>query len=178
MHIDYRIARLSDAPAIAELISVSARALGASHYTNEQIESALGPVFGVDTQLLKDGTYFVATTEEKIVGCGGWSKRRALYGGDKGRVDDDSLRDPNSEPAMIRAFFVDPPFARKGIGRQLMRLSEAAARAAAFGDIEIIATLPGEALYHSCGYSAVERFNVPLANGLALPVVRMRRLPG
>lgn len=174
MQIAYRIAELSDIPAIAQLIPISARGLRAGYYSAGQIEGALGTVFGVDSQLIKDRTYFVALVESRIVGCGGWSQRRAPYGGDAARRGEDALRDPMYEPAMIRAFFVHPDFARRGIGRELLRLSEAGARTAGFQQIEIVATLPGEPLYVSCGYSVVERFDIALATGATLPVVRMR----
>ena len=176
MGIEYRIASLSDVPAIAELIPASARGLRGGYYRSEQTEGAIGSVFGVDTQLIRDGTYFVALAESRVVGCGGWSKRKTLYGGDNAKQGDDPLRDPSCEPAMIRAFFVHPDFARRGIGREIMRQSEAAARAAGFQAIEIIATLPGEPLYAACGYAVVERFDIPLANGASLPVVRMKRV--
>ena len=173
MQIEFRPALLSDLPELEELIPASARGLRGSYYLPEQTEGAIGTVFGVDTQLIRDGTYFVAIVESRIVGCGGWSKRKALYGGAK--RGDDPLRDPSCEPAMIRAFFVHPDFARRGIGREIMRMSEAAAQAAGFNDIEIVATLPGEPLYAACGYVAVELFEIPLANGASLPVVRMKR---
>lgn len=175
MQVEFRVAHLGDVPAIEELIPVSARGLRGSYYLPEQTEGAIGTVFGVDTQLIRDGTYFVAMAESRIVGCGGWSKRKTAYGGDSAKRGDDPLRDPSCEPAMIRAFFVHPEFARRGIGREILRLSETAARAAGFRDLEIVATLPGEPLYVACGYVAVERFEIPLANGASLPVVRMTR---
>lgn len=175
MHIEYRVAQVTDVSALEELIPLSARGLRGSYYTPEQTEGAIGAVFGVDTQLIKDGTYFVALADSKLVGCGGWSKRKTLYGGDKARIGEDLLRDPKSEPAMIRAFFVHPAFARRGIGSEIMRRSVAAAHEAGFRDIEIIATLPGEPLYAACGYLVVERFEILLENGASLPVVRMRQ---
>ena len=173
--IEFRLALLSDLRALEELIPVSARGLRGNYYLPEQTEGAIGTVFGVDTQLIRDGTYFVASAESRIVGCGGWSKRKTLYGGDSAKRGDDPLRDPSCEPAMIRAFFVHPEFARQGIGREILHLSEAAARAAGFRDLEIIATLPGEPLYVACGYVSVERFEISLLNGASLPVVRMKR---
>ena len=175
MRIEYRVAQMPDIPALEALIPLSARELQSSYYTREQIDGAIGTVFGVDTQLIKDGTYFVAIADGRIVGCGGWSKRKTLYGGDKARKAEDPLRDPRTEPAMIRAFFVHPNFARRGIGREFIRLSEAAALAAGFGRIDIVATLAGEPLYASCGYAVVERFYITLANGALMPAVRMKR---
>jgi GNAT superfamily N-acetyltransferase len=180
MQLAYRLATLADIPALEELIPLSARKLQLGFYTAEQIEGALGTVFGVDTQLVRDGTYFVATdsdASDRVVGSGGWSKRKTLYGGDRGKTGPDPLRDPATEPAMIRAFFIHPDYARRGIGRRIMELSEAGARAAGFRSIEIVATLPGEPLYATFAYTAVERFAIPLPNGATMPVVRMRKLP-
>jgi len=174
MYIEYRIATFADVPAIEALIPASARGLRGSFYTAGQVEGALGTVFGVDSQLIKDGTYFVAVADKRIVGCGGWSKRLTAFGGDAAKKEEDRLRDPKSEPAMIRAFFVHPEYSRKGIGREIMRLSESGARAAGFSNIEIVATLPGEPLYAACGYFVVEDFILDLPNGERLPVVRMR----
>lgn len=185
MSLTYRLATLADIPALEELIPLSARTLQLGHYTAAQIEAALGPVFGVDTQLIRDGTFFVAcdsadstapgATTTRLVGCGGWSRRKTLYGGDRGKTGADPLRDPATEPAMIRAFFIHPDYARRGLGRRLMELSEAAALAAGFRSIEIVATLPGEPLYAAFAYAVVERFAIPLPHGLALPVVRLRK---
>jgi hypothetical protein len=201
MALTYRLATLADIPALEALIPLSARHLRHGYYTAAQVEGALGPVFGVDTQLIRDGTYFVAVDSDsafssssssspsptdstppshasaRIVGCGGWSQRKTLYGGDRGKTGPDPLRDPATEPAMIRAFFVHPDFARRGIGRRLMELSEAAALAAGFRSIEIVATLPGEPLYATFAYAAVERFAITLPVGTPLTVVRMRKLP-
>lgn len=173
--IRFRVAELSDIPALEKLIPASARELQTAYYSTEQINGAVGTVFGVDSQLIRDGTYFVAVSDSAIVGCGGWSRRKTLYGGDKAKAAEDPLRDPARDPAMIRAFFVDPGFARRGIGREFVRLSEQAAAAAGFAAIEIIATLAGEPLYSACGYVVIERFAIPLVNGATMHVVRMCR---
>lgn len=175
MQIEYRTAQPADAPGIEALIPISARGLQSSDYDAEQIEGALGSVFAVDGQLIRDGTYFVALAGARLVGCGGWSKRRRAYGGNSPTGGEDPLRDPASEPAMIRAFFVHPEFSRRGIGREILRRSETAARKAGFHRIEIVATLPGARLYAACGYAVVERFDIKLRNGRSLPVVRMKR---
>ncbi|MSU64811.1 MAG: N-acetyltransferase [Opitutus sp.] len=175
---DYRLAATSDIPALEELIPLSARALQVGYYSEAQIEGAIGTVFGVDRQLIEDGTYFVAVAEGRVVGCGGWSKRKSLYGGDRGKKEKDPLRDPATEPAMIRAFFVHPEFARRGIGRRIMELSEAGALGAGFRAIEIVATLAGEPLYAGFKYDVVERFDLVLANQALMPVVRLRKLQG
>jgi len=175
MNIEYRVARLDDISALEALIPFSARKLQSGYYSSVQLDGAIGTVFGVDTQLIHDGTYFVAVVDGQIVGCGGWSKRKTLYGGDKGKAEDDPLRDPIIEPAMIRAFFVHPYFTRRGIGRAFISISESAAYAAGFQSIDIVATLAGEPLYASCGYSVVDRFSIALINGASLPVVKMNK---
>ena len=160
------------------LIPASSRALLAPYYTARQIESALASALGVDTQLVDDGTFFVAELDREAVGCGGWSRRRTPFGGDHAPSRDASLLDPQREPARIRAFFVDPRYARRGIGRSILAACERDARQAGFGSLELVATLGGEPLYAACGFTAGERFDVALEDGAALPVVRMRkRLP-
>ncbi len=173
--IEYRLAELADIPALEELIPLSARELQVGYYSPEQIEGALGTVFGVDSQLIRDATYFVATEGEKIVGCGGWSKRQTLYGGDKGKKGEDPLRDPKADPAMIRAFFVHPQYARRGIGRSIMERCEAGAKAAGFTRIDIVATLAGVPLYTTFRYESVEHFEIKLPNGAMMPLVRMSK---
>jgi len=147
----------------------------AGYYTSEQIEGALGIVFGVDTQLILNQTYFVAqNNNQTIVGCGGWSKRKTLYGGDSGKNNpEDSLLNPDSDSAKIRAFFVHPAWARRGIGSQIMRVCEQAAERAGFKEVEMIATLAGEPFYRKFDYQVIERFEISLPNSQFLPVVRM-----
>lgn len=169
---------MGDIPLLEALIPESARLLQAGYYSSEQIEGAISTVFGVDRQLIMDGTYFVAEIALQVVGCGGWSKRKSLYGSDRARKDPDPLLDPASEPARIRAFFVRPGFARRGIGRQLMLECELAAIHAGFRSIEIVATLAGEPLYASFGYTAVESFEIDLVNGSSMRVVRMAKSRG
>lgn len=168
-----RLARDSDIPALEELIPLSVRGLQSSHYSASQMEAALGPVFGVDRQLINDGTYFVVEAGEQIVGCGGWSRRKAVFGGDRGRAGEDTALDPAHDPARIRAFFVHPGWARRGIGRAILEACEKALLAAGFREAVMVATLTGEALYAVLGYAVEERYEVPLSNGLMLPVVRM-----
>jgi len=177
MIVTYRPATLADIPALEALIPLSARQLQTAHYTAAQIEGAIGTVFGVDSQLIRDGTYFVAEVEGQRVGCGGWSQRKTTYGSDRAKTTPDPLRDPATEPAMIRAFFVHPAYARRGIGRRIMELSEAGATAAGFHTIEIVATLPGVPLYESFHYTSIERFDIVLPNGAVMPVERMRKIP-
>ncbi|MGM3308717.1 GNAT family N-acetyltransferase [Anabaena sp. WFMT] len=169
-----RLAHLEDIPTLTTLISESARVLQSGYYSSEQIEGALGIVFGVDSQLIQDKTYFVAENNHQIVGCGGWSQRKTLYGGDSGKNNqEDSLLNPDTDSAKIRAFFVHPKWARRGIGTQIMQASEKAAELAKFKDAEIIATLAGEPLYTKFGYQVIERFEISLQNSQFLPVVRM-----
>lgn len=168
-----RPATSADIPALEILIPLSVRSLQAAHYSAAQMEAALGPVFGVDRQLISDGTYFVVEHEDQIIGCGGWSRRKAMYGGDRGRAGEDALLDPDKDAARVRAFFIHPAWARRGIGRRILAECEAAILAAGFTRTELVATLTGEPLYAAVGYKVVERFDAPLPNGLGLPTVRM-----
>ena len=178
MSFTLRPARMDDVPALEELIPLAVRSLQAGHYSPAQMDAALGPVFGVDRQLIADGTYFVAEQGGSIVGCGGWSKRSAVFGGDRARTGADALMDPARDPARIRAFFVHPVCARRGIGRAILEACEAAMVEAGFHVAELVATLTGEPLYAAFAYQVTERYEVALPGGLTLPVVRMRkRLP-
>jgi predicted N-acetyltransferase YhbS len=175
-HTLIRLARPSDVPALRALIAVSVRGLGTTVYTKEQIEAALVHVFGVDTQLIEDGTYYVAEDEGRIIASGGWSGRRLLFGGDQVKTSRaEVLLDPATEPARIRAFFVHPTWARRGLGRRLFERCEAAAAAAGFRRFELMATLPGEPLYAALGFASSDRVDVPMPGGLVLPCVRMER---
>jgi predicted N-acetyltransferase YhbS len=170
-----RLAREADVPALEALIPISVRALQAPYYSPAQMDAALGSVFGVDRQLVRDGTYFVAERDGVIVGCGGWSRRRSLYGGDSGREGEDALLDPLRDAARVRAFFVHSAWARRGIGRSIMTACEQAVIEAGFRTVDIVATLAGEPLYASFGYAVVERYDIALAAGLLLPAVRMTK---
>jgi N-acetylglutamate synthase-like GNAT family acetyltransferase len=175
--LDYTIrkARLDDRDAIQELIAASARGLSQNDYSHEQIEAAITDVFGVDTSLIADGTYFVAAHDGELVGCGGWSKRKTLFGGDQFATRDTTELDPQFEPAKIRAFFVHPPWARRGIAHAILSRCEAEARAAGFHSLELMATLPGVKFYLACGYEKSEQFDCELAGGGTLPLVPMRK---
>ena len=162
-----------DAPALEGLIELSVRTLLTKHYSAEQLAAALGPVFGLDRQLVRDGTYFVVQNDSAIVGCGGWSRRRAVYGGDRDRPGEDAELSPASEAARVRAFFVHPLWERRGIGRMILRVSERAIRAAGFARIELVATLAGEPLYAAHGYLVAERGEAPLPGGFSIPTVHM-----
>jgi len=172
---ELRLANPGDIPVLRALIAESARTLSAADYTSEQIEAALEGAWGVDTQLIRDGTYFVVESNDEVVGCGGWSFRRTLFGGDT-NVDREPARlDPATEPARIRAFFVRPDWARRGIGRALLERCEAEARSHGFKSATLAATLPGERLYHAFGYIGKERVTHPLPHGLTIEFVPMRK---
>lgn len=166
---------LSDIPALEALIPESVRGLQADYYTVEQMEGALGTVFGVDTQLIRDGTYFVVEVESQVVACGGWSRRKTLFGSDHVSEKNDAWLDPARDAARIRAFFVYPAWARRGLGSRIMHACEEAAKEAGFSRLELVATLPGEPLYATHGFKSGEHFEVPLQNGQSLPVVRMSK---
>jgi GNAT superfamily N-acetyltransferase len=168
-----RLAREDDILRLVALIPISVKRLQARHYSGAQMEAALGLVFGVDSQLIRDGTYFVVEREGQIIGCGGWSNRKTLFGGDAMKTGMDIELDPKRDPARIRAFFVHPAWARCGIGCAILERCEKAIQLAGFRSVELVATLTGEPFYRACNYSQGERFEVPLANGLTLPVVQM-----
>jgi GNAT superfamily N-acetyltransferase len=164
-----------DVQALGELIARSGRGLSAPYYTEVQAEALTREVFGVDTQLIADGTYFVIEVDGKLVACGGWSRRRTLFGGDQMKEGPDPLLDPVSEPARIRAFFVDPGMARRGLGRRLLDECIRAAKAGGFHALELASTLPGEPLYLARGFRVLERFDLELSGGVRVPLTRMRR---
>jgi N-acetylglutamate synthase-like GNAT family acetyltransferase len=170
-----RRARDGDIEELEPLIALSVRGLQGQHYSPAQREAALGTVFGVDRQLIRDGTYWVVEDQGKIVGCGGWSWRKKIYGGEGHQLGQESALNPAEDAARIRAFFVHPDWARRGIGRCLLDACENAIREAGFHRAELVATLAGEPLYGACGYSVLSREEAPMPGGLTLPVVRMRK---
>jgi len=175
---DYRLrkATMADRAALRALIERSSRGLGRDDYTAEQIEGALASAFGVDTSLIQDGTYYVVETPSgEIVGCGGWGRRRTLFGNDDRGERDDSWLDPRHEAAKIRAFFIDPAHARRGLGRRLLDESEREARAAGFTSFELMATLPGQRLYEQCGYVAGTPVEHPLEDGQQITFIPMTK---
>lgn len=172
MH-NVRVATDADVPALRTLIAESVRGLSAGYYTAAQAESALVHVFGPDTQLIADGTYYVVESDGVLIAAGGWSHRRTLYGGDQTKSGADPALDPSAEPARIRAFFVHPTWARRGLGRLMFERCRDAARAAGFHELTLVATLPGVPLYKALGFEVQHSFAVPMPDGLELPVVRM-----
>jgi GNAT superfamily N-acetyltransferase len=183
MSIRIRAATHDEVPALRELIELSVRQLQASDYTEKQREAALRTVFGVDSQLIADGTYLVADASDAqsgggkpaIAACGGWSKRKTLFGGDQWSGREDSLLDPARDAAKIRAFFVHPAWARQGVGTLILDACESAARAAGFSRFEMGATLTGVKLFGVKGYVPLKRMDVPLDNGEVLPIVQMEK---
>jgi GNAT superfamily N-acetyltransferase len=178
MNVRIRKAVPADVPRLREVIEASVRGLQASDYSPQQIDGALTSVYGVDSQLIADGTYFVAEVpgpQNQIVACGGWSKRKTLYGGDQFAGREDSLLDPKRDAAKIRAFFVHPDWARQGIGTLLLEACESAATKAGFTRLEMGATLSGVAFYRAKGYAEIEHQKVSLSNGESLPIVKMSK---
>jgi GNAT superfamily N-acetyltransferase len=164
-----------DVPELRKLIEESVRGLQAGDYTPRQLELALLKVYGVDSQLIEDGTYFVVESDGLIVACGGWSKRKTLYGGDVWVGREDSLLDPRKDAAKIRAFFVHPEWARRGIGGMILEACEKAAIEAGFRRLEMGATLTGVEFYRVKGYEEMEKLTVSLGDGEELRIVRMRK---
>lgn len=180
-NIRLRKATTADVPRLREVIEASVRGLQAQDYSPSQIEGALASVYGIDSRLIADGTYYVAEAPDpkdghtSIVACGGWSRRKTLFGGDQYAARQDSFLDPGTDAAKIRAFFVHPGWARRGIGSMILEACESAAIHAGFAHLEMGATLSGVAFYRAKGYAAVENQVVPLGNGETLPIVRMSK---
>ena len=175
-----RPAVADDIPVLQELIAASVRGLQTADYTATQLESALRTVYGVDSQLIADGTYLVAEVASPdapptIVGCGGWSKRKTLCGGDQWTGRESGLLVPALDAAKIRAFFIHPAWARRGIGTLILETCEDAARAAGFTRFEMGATLTGVPMYKARGYAEVGRLSIPLEEGEHLAVVKMEK---
>ncbi len=176
MSFTLRRATPADVPTLRDLIARSARALSAGYYSNAQIEGALQGAFGVDASLIEDGTYFaVLTAEGEIVACGGWGRRRTLFGSSSRAQRDESYLDPRTEAARIRAFFVDPSYARHGLARMLLEHSESEARRAGFATMELMATLPGIPFYERCGFVRGAPLEYPVPGGARLPMVAMHK---
>ena len=175
MDFEVRKATLADRDAVSELIAESARRLSREHYADVQIESAIASIFGVDSTLIEDQTYFVAEEDGVLIGSGGWSKRKTLFGGDQFSNRDTGWIDPATEPAKIRAFFVHPDHARKGVARAILSACEREAKAHGFGALELMSTLPGVKFYEANGYSASGDFDLELPDGVKVQFVPMRK---
>ena len=157
MKLDLRLATMDDVPVLRNLMNVSIAELLKPFLLPEQIEASYA-VMGLDTQLVEDGTYFVVDDGAAIAGCGGWSRRATLFGGDHSSNRDAALLDPKRDAARVRAMYTHPAFARRGVGRLILDASERAAAAEGFSRVELAATAGGEPLYRACGYVAVSRF--------------------
>lgn len=172
--VSFRQAKKSDIPSMEKLIEKSARGLSVGFYDEEQIESAIKYVFGIDSQLLEDETCFVGEIRGELIACGGWSKRKTLYGGDQFKKStSDPLLDPKTEAARIRAFFVHPNYGRQGIGKMLLIECEQAAKKEGFQVLELGATFPGVPFYLMFGYQKMEPVELAFPNGVKFPIVRM-----
>ena len=173
--ISTRLAKTEDIQLLKQLIADSVRGLSKGFYTDEQIESSIKYIFGIDSQLLIDGTYFVAEADDNIIACGGWSKRNTLFGGDQHKEVADPLLDPATDAARIRAFFVSPDWARRGIGKMMINLCETEAGKHGFKTIELGATLPGEPLYAAMGYKKLTDIKVTMPDGVILEIIKMQK---
>lgn len=170
-----RLALQTDVPAMEALIARSGIELSAGFYTPQQAAAITHHVFGVDSQLVQDQTYYLIEDAGEVIACGGWSKRNTLFGGDQTKLGPDPLLDPASQAARIRAFFVAPHRARQGLGRQLLSHCSAQAALAGFRSLELAATMPGVPLYLAAGFAQVEEIELDLPGGVVVGLVRMRR---
>jgi N-acetylglutamate synthase-like GNAT family acetyltransferase len=175
MPFTIRLADFGDVPALQLLIAQSAWELCREDYTKEQIQAALQSAWGIDSELIQDRTYFVVEDAGKIIGCGGWSRRSTLFGGDHQPGRQSDLLNPKWDPARIRAFFIHPDFSRKGVGSALLKTCENAARAAGFGKVELVATLPGHSLYSARGYEGNERIEYSLGGKIKITFIPMKK---
>ena len=171
--LSHRLAVTGDLPELRALMDLSIRQLIGA-YLDEAGVAASFEIMGVDTQLIEDGTYFAVESAGRIVGCGGWSRRATLFGGDHSGGRDARLLDPAAEPARVRAMYTHPDFARRGIGRLVLSLCEAAAAREGFRSLELVATVAGEPLYAAAGFSIIERIAVPTST-VTVPCARMSK---
>jgi len=172
MDFTHRLARPADMPALERVMEAAIRGLLPAFLPPEKVAASFA-VMGLDTQLIADGTYFILEQGGAIAGCGGWSRRATLFGGNHTAGRDARLLDPATEAARIRAMYTAPAFARRGVGRAILRLCEDAARAEGFTRAELGATAGGEPLYRACGYAGIERLDVPTPGGVTVPIARM-----
>ncbi|ANT53279.1 GNAT family N-acetyltransferase [Mesorhizobium amorphae] len=171
--LDHRLATRADMPALAELMNAAIGELQKPFLTETQIASSRA-IMGLDTQLIDDGTYFIVEQNGVLAGCGGWSRRETLYGGDRSPGRDAALLDPTRDAARVRAMYTHPTFIRRGVGRLILKLCEDAARGEGFTRVELMATMAGEPLYRACGFEAVEEV-VDNRGGAGVPLLRMRK---
>jgi GNAT superfamily N-acetyltransferase len=176
--VSVRPATLEDVPALRDLIVASVNRLQADDYDEALRQAALGSVFGVDPMLIQDGTYYIAECESQIAACGGWSRRATPFGTDHSPARDDSFLRPDTDAARIRALFVHPSFARRGLGTAILKACESAAKSAGFLRAKLTATLTGVKLFRVHGFVPAEEMRIPLGGGQLLPVLRMTKQLG
>jgi GNAT superfamily N-acetyltransferase len=169
-----RTATPRDLPALSALMDASIRGLIGQYLDAVRVEASF-EIMGVDTSLIEDGTYFVVHADDRIAGCGGWSRRATLFGGDHSAGRDARLLDPQAEPARIRAMYTHPDFARRGVGRLVLSLCEANAAREGFQAFELVSTVAGLPLYAASGYEVIERLDVPTSKGVTIPCARMAK---
>ena len=172
--LTHRLATLTELPELSHLMDASIREFIGARLDPARVEASFD-IMGLDTQLIEDGTYFVVEVGNRIAGCGGWSRRATLFGGDHSDGRDARLLDPATEPARVRAMYTHPDFARRGVGRLVLRLCESAAGREGFQSLELAATVAGEPLYLACGFSILERLEVPTSKGVTVPLARMTK---
>jgi GNAT superfamily N-acetyltransferase len=172
--LSHRIATMAELAELRALMTASIQKLIGAYLDPARVDASL-EIMGVDTQLIEDGTYFVVESERRIAGCGGWSRRATLFGGDHSAGRNARLLDPATEPARVRAMYTHPDFVRRGVGRLVLSLCEAAAAREGFRSLELVATVAGEPLYLACGFSIVERIEVPTSKSVTVPCARMAK---
>ena len=175
--LTHRLAEEADIPALRELMTLSINQLQDDVLTPDQVRASHA-VMGIDTQLIADGTYFIVERNGELAGCGGWSNRETLYGGDHSAGRNARLLDPRTEPARVRAMYTHPDHVRQGVGKLILALCEGAATEAGFARVEMMATLAGEKLYSACGYTKIENVNAGPINGVTVPMIRMGKALG
>ncbi|HZF15007.1 MAG TPA: GNAT family N-acetyltransferase [Steroidobacteraceae bacterium] len=168
----HRLATLADLPALERLMAMSIRKFIGDRLDAARVEASFD-VMGLDSQLIEDGTYFAVECGGELVGCGGWSRRATMFGGDHSQGRDARLLDRAKEPARIRAMYTHPDFGRRGIGRLVLSLCESAAVEEGYRALELVATVAGEPLYAAAGYAVFERIDVPTSRGVTVPGARM-----
>ncbi|WP_420430164.1 GNAT family N-acetyltransferase [Kordiimonas sp.] len=169
---NHRVAKEDDIPLLRSIMNASISKLQEGFLNAKQVEASF-ELMGMDTQLIEDGTYYAILDSDEIVGCGGWSRRATLYGGNHTKGRNARLLDPKTEAARIRAMYTHPAHARRGIGRLIMELCEKKAAEEGFTRYELMATLSGEPLYRSCGYKPIVHENVPTSSGITVPLIKM-----
>ena len=170
--LTHRLAAASDMEALTGLMNAAIRDLLPEFLPPDQVEASFA-VMGLDTVLIEDGTYFVIELDGELAGCGGWSRRATLFGGNHTKGRDARLLDPKTEPARVRAMYTSPRFTRRGVGRKVLSLCEEAARREGFSRVELAATMGGKPLYEACGYQTIEAIPVTTPSGVRVPLLRM-----